>query len=150
MDEWTTREQELLMKAVDGLLSDDEKKELAGLKQKNPGLEAELQSLQSLKEATMEMKLRNAPEETWDRYWAGVYARMERGLAWLLISIGAALLSGFAMYSWTTTVLGDANTPMFLRIAIGALSVGFAILLVSVVREKIFTRKSDKYREVVR
>ena len=99
MDDLTTHEQELLMKAVDGLLSADEEKELAVLKEKKPGIEAELQSLQSLKEATMEMKLRNAPEETWDRYWAGVYSRMERGLAWLLISIGAAILFGFAIYS---------------------------------------------------
>lgn len=150
MEELTVREQELVMKALDGMLTLPEEQELAELRKKKPELENELHSLQSLKEATMQLKLRNAPEETWDRYWAGVYARMERGLAWLLISIGGVALFGFALYSFVATFFEDANVPLFVRIAIAVLSIGFAILLVSVVREKLFTRKSDKYKEVVR
>ena len=98
----------------------------------------------------MAMNLKKPPEETWDRYWGGVYARLERGIAWILISLGAAVLIAFAAYHAVLAFLEDTSSPLLLKIALAALVLGGAVLLVSVIREKLVLRKSDKYREVVR
>lgn len=150
MNELTERMHELIGKAIDGNLTGEEATDFEALLSNNPALRKEFESQQSLREMTMEMKLRKAPEETWDRYWAGVYSRLERGLAWLLISLGAAALAGAAAYSWIVEFFVDTESPLYLKLAIASLAVGAAILFVSVIREKLFTRKADKYREVIR
>ncbi|MGH2568029.1 MAG: hypothetical protein ACRDGA_06785 [Bacteroidota bacterium] len=150
MAELHEHEAMLLEKALAGLLSDQERGEFEKLLRANTTLRKEWESVQSLKEVTSTMKLKHPPEETWDRYWAGVYARLERGLAWLLISVGTALVLAIAGYHTVIEFLSSSDTPLVVKLAVAALVLGGAILLVSVAREKWYTSKSDKYREVIR
>jgi len=115
-----------------------------------PEIRREMNSLRSVKEVTMELEFKKPPEEMWARYWAGVYARLERGIAWLLISIGGAILLAAASYRVVEALLEDTAMPLVMKLGIVALVLGGAVLLVSVVREKWFLRKSDRYREVER
>lgn len=146
----TEREAHLLTKAVEGALSAEEQREWDQLLRANPALEQEYLTHTSLKEVTMSLHLRKPPEETWERYWAGVYARLERGLAWAFISIGAAMVLAYAGYQAVAALLSDATLPLIVRVAVAVLLFGAAVLFVSVLREKWFTHKSDKYREVIR
>ncbi|MBX2992333.1 MAG: hypothetical protein KF749_14375 [Bacteroidetes bacterium] len=155
MKELTEYEHTLLAKAVDGDLTRKENNELQKLLAAHPALQKELTTMKRLKEMTMEMEFKKPPEETWDRYWAGVYARMERGFAWLLITVGATLLAGFAIHQWMVKVLingllRDTDVPLYVTIGVAAASLGLAVLLVSVLREQLISRKSDKYRKVIR
>ena len=148
--ELNERESMLLGKALEGQLEKSEEQEVRELLQRRPELASEFHSLKAIQEVTMGMQFTKPPEETWDRYWAGVYARMERGLAWALISIGAAVVIAFAGYHAVLAFLANTTTPLVVKIALAALVLGGAILLVSVVREKFVLRKTDKYREVIR
>lgn len=150
MSSLTERQQQLLTKAVDGELTAAEKLEWEELLRTNPAVREEFTAHQSLKEVTMEFTFKKPPEETWDRYWAGVYARIERGLGWLLVSIGGAVVLAYAGYQAITGLIADATIPGLVKLGIAALLLGLAVLVVSVAREKWFTRKSDKYREVIR
>jgi hypothetical protein len=144
------RELVLVNKAIDEMLSREEATELQQFFAIRPEVRLEYESMKSVKEATMELKFRQPPEETWDRYWAGVYSRLERGLAWLLISIGAALVLAIAGYGAVMKLLEDTSTPLAVKLGVGALLLGGAVLLVSVLREKLVMRKTDKYKEVIR
>ncbi|MBM4160696.1 MAG: hypothetical protein FJ217_06325 [Ignavibacteria bacterium] len=150
MTELNEREVTLLMKALDGALTDAERVEFEQLLSASSTLRDEWQSLKRVKEVTMTMKFKRPAEETWDHYWAGVYARIERGLAWLLISIGAAIFLAVGIYQMVLSLLEDVATPLYLKIGVGAVALGFAILVVSVLREKWNTWKTDKYKEVKR
>lgn len=150
MKELTNHEHMLLAKAVEGDLTQKESSELQKLLAAHPELQSELASMKSLKETTMSMKFKQPPEETWDRYWAGVYARMERGFAWLLVSIGGAILLAFGAYNAAISFMHDESIPFLIKLAIGVVALGTAILFISVLREKWFVHKSDKYREVIR
>lgn len=150
MKELTDQEHMLLAKAVDGELTQKESIDLQKLLAAHPELQNELASMKSLKETTMSMKFKQPPEETWDRYWAGVYARMERGFAWLLVSIGGAILLAFGAYNAAISFMHDESIPFLIKLAIGVVALGTAILFISVLREKWFVHKSDKYREVIR
>lgn len=150
MKQLTEREEELLAKAIEGALTQEEQEEWAELLLANPALQQELQEHTHIKEVTMGFNFKRPPEETWDRYWAGVYARLERGLAWVLVSIGAAVVLAYAGYQAVVEVMSDATLPPVVKLAAAALLLGLAILFVSVLREKWFTHRSDKYREVIR
>jgi len=144
------RELVLVNKAIDEMLSREETEEIQQLFTARPAVRREYESMRSIKEATMELKFKQPPEETWDRYWAGVYSRLERGLAWLLISIGTAVVLAIVGYAAIMKFLEDTSTPLAVKLGVGALLLGGAVLLVSVLREKIVMRKTDKYKEVIR
>lgn len=144
------RARQLMMAALDGELSRGESDELNHLLRHDPALEQEWQQLQRVKEVTQTMTLHHPPEETWDHYWTGVYRRLERGVAWILVSIGAIVLLSWGLWQAIQDIIGDTELPTFIKAGILALVAGGVILLVSVIREKLILRRSDPYKDVIR
>ena len=79
-----------------------------------------------------------------------LYNRMERGLAWILISIGAIIWGIFAIWELIQEIANDQTISPILKFGLFALLAGAFTLLVSVVREKLWLRKYDKYKEIQR
>ena len=145
------RVQQLMMAALDGEITGDEQRELDAVMAAHPDVVHEWRRFQRLKEVTTGMSLRTPPEETWDRYWQGTYRRAERGIAWLLVSIGAIILFGYWAWHAVEAFFEPSAEPLGIRIAVAALTIGLVILAVSVIREKIFTNRRDPYKkEVIR
>jgi len=142
--------QTLLMKAVDDELNLDEQTEFDKLVSKDDDCRNEWQQMKKLKEVTKSMNFRALPQEAWDNYWVNVYNRLERGLAWILFSIGAIILLTYSGFKAVEAIIADPQLAGILKAAILMVIGGSVILLVSVVREKLFTRKSDPYKEVQR
>ena len=93
---------------------------------------------------------KSPPEEQWDHYWRSVYNRIERGIGWTLASVGAAVLIGYGLWHAIQGLLADTGMPEILKLAIFALLAGAAVLLISTIREKLFTYRNDRYKEVER
>ncbi len=144
------RQAELMMRALDEELTAEERAELENRLAEQPELRAEWQRLSRAREVTMGMKLRNPPEEVWDGYWTSVYSRLERGVGWLLVSIGAIIVGSWAVWEWITALLQDTETPVAVRYSMIALFVGLVILLVSVARHRLSVSKSDPYKDIQR
>ena len=85
-----------------------------------------------------------------DRFWLGVYSRLERGLAWVLVSISAATLLGYGAYAFVTEFLSDAGVPLAVRFGTTGLLLGILLLLLGVVRERIRAHTNDPFRRVRR
>jgi ferric-dicitrate binding protein FerR (iron transport regulator) len=145
------RARALMMAAMDGETSPAERRELDRLLENAPELQAEWRRLARVKEVTTGMTLQQLPEEAWDGYWTSVYRRTERGIAWILISAGAIVLGAYAMWHAIGAFLADREMPLFIRLAIVAIAVGSTILIVSVIREKVFAHRRDPYqKEIIR
>ncbi len=144
------RVRHLMMAELDGELAAAERDELTRLLAANPALEAERRRLARLKEVTRNMRLRRPPEEVWQVYWASVYRRLERGVAWILVSIGAIVLISYGAWTGVRQLLADAELPWFLKGAILAALVGGVVLFVSVLREKLFVRSREPYKDIER
>lgn len=144
------RQAELMMRALDEELTAEERGELENRLAEQPELRAEWQRLSRAREVTMGMKLRNPPEEVWDGYWTSVYSRLERGVGWLLVSIGAIIVGSWAVWEWITALLQDTEIPAAVRYSMIALFVGLVILLVSVARHRLSVSKSDPYKDIQR
>ncbi|MEJ2052855.1 MAG: zf-HC2 domain-containing protein [Calditrichaceae bacterium] len=111
---------------------------------------AEYKAFSNLKKETSEMKFKKLPEMYWDEYWEHVYNKLERSIAWIILSIGTILLFSYGAYQMTYEFFLDPARPLFIRIATGIFTFGIIILTVSVLREKLMVRHIDKYRSVKR
>ena len=131
-------------------LSEDEEKEFSNLINNNGEFKKEFEEQKRVKEVLSNMMLKNPSQEIWEGYWLGIYNRIERGLAWIIISIGAVLFLGFSVIKFIETLYLDSTVPVIMKIGIYAISFGLVILVVSLLRERIFSLKHDKYREIQR
>ncbi|MDH3298178.1 MAG: hypothetical protein OEM96_07880 [Gemmatimonadota bacterium] len=144
------RAAELMMRKLDGELTAEEHAEFENRLAEQPELRAEWQRLSRAREVTMGMKLRNPPEEVWDGYWTSVYSRLERGIGWLLVSVGAIIVGGWAVWQWITALVQDTEMPAAVRYSMIALFVGLVILLVNVARHRLSVSKTDPYKDIER
>jgi hypothetical protein len=144
------RARRLIMAELDGELLAGERGELERLLEEHPALRGERDRLQQVKEVTDSMGLRRAPEEVWSDYWASVYSRFERGFGWILVSLGAIVLLSYGAWEVVSQMLEDTILPSFVKYAFLALFIGAVVLLVSVLREKVFVGRRQRYKDVER
>ena len=103
-----------------------------------------------VKEVTSKMKFKKLPEFYWDDYWKHIYNRIERGLSWIFLSLGAIIILGFAGWEFLDRLIADQDVHPLLKWGIFIFIIGVIILLISILREKIMVRRVDKYKEIER
>ena len=150
MNNEVERAHRLMMGALDGEISDAERTELQRLMEQDPSLQGEWKRLNEVKEVTGTMALRSPPAEVWETYWTSVYHRFERGVGWILLSMGAIVSLSYGLWQVVQEIIGDTTMPMAIKAAIFVTMVGGVILFVSVAREKWFIYRSDPYKDVQR
>ncbi len=141
---------EQLMAYLDGELGETERLEFTAHLETCEACREELEKLETLKEVSRGMKLIKPSDEVWDRHWTCIYNRVERGVAWIFLSIGAIVLGIFAVCQLCAGFFVDPTVSLWIKLGVGALVVGGVTLFVSVIRERISTYKVDPYREVKR
>ena len=111
---------------------------------------AELEEFRRLKEVTQNMRVAMPDDKYWEIYWSNIYNRLERRVGWILLSLGSILLTSYGLYYVIARLLLQGSIPLVVRIGVVALVVGLCTLVVSVLRERIFFSKSDKYERIKR
>lgn len=140
----------LLAGYIDGELTDEERSAFDEELASNAELRRELEEFESLKEVTGRMTYADLPDEVWDTYWQSIYKKVERGLGWVLLSVGVILIGCFGLYELFYALFTDPTAPLWLKIGLPAAAAGGVILLVSFARERLFAYKRERYREVTK
>lgn len=135
---------------LDCELEPDERRAFEEELAQNPRLREEMKAMEDIKNVLDGMRLRELPDRAWDDYRERTYNRLERGIGWILLSIGAMVLVGYGLYELVAFLAADTELAWWIRVAIGAVCAGVAILLISVIRERVFVWKRDPYKEVKR
>ena len=138
----------LLAGYVDNELTDQERTAFEKELKSNDELRAELEEFRKLKEVTGMVRYADLPDEVWESYWQSLYRKLERGIGWILFSIGAILLLCFGLYQALTDFYINPDVSILLKIGVSALGGGVIFLLVSFVRERLFAYNRDRYKEV--
>jgi len=138
----------LLAGYVDGELTDEERQAFERELQRDPQLRAELQEFRKLKEVTSMVRYADLPDEVWESYWQSLYRKLERGIGWILLSIGSIILLCFGLHQGLHGLYIDPTVSIWVKIGVTALGGGVIFLLVSFVRERLFAYKRDRYKEV--
>ena len=141
---------ELMMGYLDDEISNEERKIFEEHLIQCEDCTSELEEYKKLKEVTDTMQLTEPEEKVWNTYWSGIYNRIERGTGWILFSIGVIILLCYGGYKVVEEIIADPKIGVFVKVAIFAIIGGFSILLVSVMRERLYFWKKDRYRLVRR
>ncbi len=83
-------------------------------------------------------------EEQWSRMMRVTVTKTSRGLGWLLGIAGGVLLAGYAAYEFAHDEAVDA----LVKIGVVGIVGGVALLLLSVLIDRLRARKSDRYKDV--
>ena len=104
--------------------------------------------------ADLEARRGDWDDAAMDRFWLGVYSRLERGLAWTLVSASTAVLLGYWAYVFATEFMAefmaDASVPAIVRFGTAGLLLGILLLLLGALRERIRAHSTDPFRRVRR
>jgi predicted anti-sigma-YlaC factor YlaD len=136
---------------VDEELAPQEREQLESHLQSCESCRRELEELVQFKEQLAMIQFNEPTDAELDRYWRSVYNRLERGLGWILFSLGTILLLCWGAFEVIEEMIRDPNVSMVVKIGVVALVVGLVVLFVSIARERLTIRQTDKYsREVER
>ena len=144
------KEAPLLSAYVDGELDPADVARIEAHLAGNPGTRREVEQLRRLKEVTGALRLKEPPPEIWEEFWQSTYNRGERTLGWLLFGLAVLLLGGWGVTYLLKELLGTDSLPFIVKGAVIGGMAGLGLLMVSVVRERLYKRSRTRYKDVIR
>jgi len=135
---------------IDDELSADQRQALEGHLATCDECRREMEQLTRLKEELSHMAFKEPPDRELERYWHGVYNRLERGAGWVLFSLGAIAVLCYGGFRLIEQVIRDPAFGMVLKVGVVALVCGVVILFVSVLRERLAVGRYDEYSKRVK
>lgn len=139
---------ELISSYYDGELDEEQKKIIKKHLEDCPECQKEFEEMGKFEEVMSKMELKKPSKEAWKIYWTSVYNRLERRIGWILFSIGVMILLFFGGYKMVEEIIKDPSISFLLKAGILAVLGGVVVLLVSLIREQLFVRKRERYKEV--
>jgi hypothetical protein len=110
----------------------------------------ELEQFKKLKKVTDSVKFAEPEDIVWEKYWSGIYNRFERGIGWILMSIAGIALIIYGGFKVVEELVKDPTVSVILKVVVLAFVAGLAVLFVSIVRERLYFWKKDRYKDVRR
>ncbi|MBW7990083.1 MAG: zf-HC2 domain-containing protein [Planctomycetes bacterium] len=141
---------DLMMGYLDNELSNEQRRQFEEHLTGCSECKAELKEFRKLKAITDEVTLVEPEDKIWQDYWGGVYNRIERRVGWIVFSVAAILLVIYGGFKLIEEIITDSSVGILLKAGLLALIAGLAILLVSVLRERLHFRQNDRYKNVRR
>jgi predicted anti-sigma-YlaC factor YlaD len=141
---------DLLMGYLDDEISDQERVELEKHLTECDECTKELADFENLKSITDDITLYKPEDEVFDEYWSSIYNRIERSAGWIVLSVSGMLLLFYIGFKMIDEIIADPNLSWVFKGALLAFIAALSVLLVSVLRERLNTRKKDRYKDVRR
>ena len=139
---------ELISSLIDNELDEDKRRIVEEHLRSCPECQKEFHEFKKFEEVMNIMEFKEPKKEVWQTYWMSVYNRLERRIGWILLSIGGMILLFFGGYKMVEGIINDSSTPLLMKAGILSLLGGVAVLLVSLLREQLFVRRRERYKEV--
>ena len=141
---------DLMMGYLDNELSDESRRRFEEHVAACPECANELKEFKRLKIITDEVTLVEPEDRLWQDYWNDIYNRIERGVGWIVFSVAAILLTIYGGFRTIEAIIRDPKIEFIFKAGLLALLVGLAVLFVSVLRERIYFWRRDRYKDVRR
>ena len=104
----------------------------------------ELQQLEVLRQEVGKSRLSPLSEDIWREHMKEPTVEITRGLGWILFIAGVLGISAIGIYEFVI----DTSMATHIKVISGLIWVGLGALLISVFRQRLIERKSDKYKDV--
>ena len=135
---------ELLSGYIDGELTQQQQQRVQVHCERCVKCAGELERLEELRREIGKSRLSPLGEDIWREHMNESTVRVTRGIGWLIFVAGLLAAGGFAIYEFII----DSSVPLHMKIISALIWGGLAVLLASVIRQRLIERKSDKYKDV--
>ena len=141
---------ELMMGYLDNELNAQQKQIFEQHLASCPDCTWELEEFKKLKQMTDSVSLPEPEDKIWQQYWSGIYNRIERGIGWILMSVAGIVLIIYGGFKAIEELIKDPAVSVILKVGLVVLIAGVAILFVSILRERLYFWKKDRYKDIRR
>jgi Flp pilus assembly protein TadB len=135
---------ELLSGFVDGELTQQERQRVTLHCDQCGDCRQSLAELRALRERIGKSRLSEVGEDEWRETMNETTVQTTRGIGWLLFIAGILAVAGVGLYGFIV----EPGMPIWMKLILVAIYAGLALLLVSVLRQRLIERKTDKYKDV--
>lgn len=104
----------------------------------------ELARLKELRERIGNASLSEVGEDKWRETMDDSTVQITRGIGWLIFIIGLLAIAGIGLFTFIFT----NEMPVWTKLIMVGIYGGLALLLISVLRQRLIERKTDKYKDV--
>ncbi len=129
---------------LDGELTQQEAQRVALLIESDPEYKLLYKELSLMRTEIQSLSLQEQELEHLDKLFAEPVAKTSRIVGFTLIAVAALVLVGFTFFK----IFTNPEIPMLEKVLVGLLGSGSLLLLASVLRQRLISLKSDKYRRV--
>jgi anti-sigma factor RsiW len=136
----------LLMGLIDGELTPEEAGEVDAHLIKCNACREEYEQLRVTAAKIETVSLDEPQDEVLKRLWKSPYSRFTRNSGLFFVLAGWLSLIIYGLIE----AFRSSEDPLFPKIAMAAMIIGFIVLLLLVIRERMVTYKTDPYKEVRR
>lgn len=143
-------EKNLLMGYIDGELSPDEKNRIENHLTECKECTEELERYKKLNDIVQPLDFITFEDKLMENYWSKGVRKIERNLAMFFLFAGLSILTGFGIVQIVNKVWYSAGIPFLIKISIFATLAGGVALLFSILREKLFLSKKQRYSDIRR
>ncbi|MDE0660799.1 MAG: hypothetical protein F4029_05310 [Gammaproteobacteria bacterium] len=146
MDDDCASVDELLSGYLDGELTQKDRQRVDRHIEGCSKCTARLRELESISTSVGKLRadMNQEDREQWRKVMDNALERTASGIGWVLVVGAVFVLVGYAGYEF---LLADVEPPL-VKWAVGALYLGLAVLLLSVLRQRLKARKTDRYKDV--
>jgi len=141
---------ELMMGYLDNELEQQQRKTLENHLASCSQCAGQLEEFKKLKQMTDGVRLAEPEDRIWQQYWANVYNRIERGVGWVIFSLAGIVLVVYGGFKAIEEIIRDPTVELTLKVILLVFLAAIAILFVSILRERLYFWKTDRYKDVRR
>jgi hypothetical protein len=136
---------ELLSGYIDGELTQQDRQRVRLHCESCDECRRQLADLESLREAVGRTRLSDISKDVWREDTNDPTASTSRSTGWLLFIGGLLIAVGIGIYEFIKEL---DSIPLSVLLIIGGVYGGLLLLFISVLRQRLIERKSDKYEDV--
>ncbi len=135
---------ELLSGFIDGELSQQQRQRVTLHCEMCADCRQKLAELRVMRDRIGQTHLSELGEDKWRETMNDLTVQTSRSVGWLLFIAGILIITGIGLYVFIV----DASISIGLKLVMAAIYGGLAVLLFSVLRQRLIERKTDKYKDV--
>jgi len=135
---------ELMSGYIDGELTQQDRQRIEVHCDTCPECSSTLKDLIELREAVGNSRLSVTGEDKWREDMDDTTVKVSRGIGWLLVIGSALIVGGMGLFAFVT----NSSIGLGAKILIALVYGGPVALFISVLRQRLIERKSDKYKDV--
>lgn len=135
---------ELLSGFIDGELTQQEAQRVQLHCEECEQCQAELTQLRSIRESVSKAQFTEIDQNVWREMMGDITVKSSRRIGWLLLLGGLLAAGSVGVYDF----LFVSEAGLFEKIVCSAIYLGFVGLFISVLRQRLIERKTDKYKDV--